>query len=90
MKRPTRRQESDSYLEALRIERTDLSQEQFAKLCGIPWRTYQRWIAGETEARLTPRQWKALMSILRVDHEEIPDDFGPIGRLLTSANPRHR
>lgn len=84
MKKDRRPQESDSPLENLRIERTDLSQTEFAVRCGIPLRTYQRWISGETEARPTPRQWKAMMSLLRISVEQVPDDFGPLGHLSQS------
>ncbi|GEM_PF-882675 len=69
---------SDSRLEILRIQRTKLSQDEFAAQCSIPRRTYQRWISGETPARPTPRQWKSMMRLLRVQSiDEIPDDFGP-------------
>ena len=78
MKKDRRPQEHESLIETLRIERTKLSQVEFAVQCGIPLRTYQRWILGETEAKLSPRQWKAMMQILKMSAEEIPDDFGPI------------
>ena len=78
--------ESDSPLETLRIERTTLSQMDFALRCGIPLRTYQRWISGDTEARLTPRQWKAMMQLLKIQSmDEIPDDFGPPRRTPNST-----
>lgn len=81
--------ESDSPLESLRIERTHLTQDQFAQQCNIPRRTYQRWISGETEARPTPRQWKAMMRLLQIQNiDEIPDDFGPSKqRLQLLSNP---
>ncbi|NEQ30223.1 MAG: helix-turn-helix transcriptional regulator [Leptolyngbya sp. SIO4C5] len=76
MKKDRRPQESDSPIEELRIQRTDLSQAEFAVKCGIPLRTYQRWVSGQTEAKLTPQQWKTLMQLLKVESaEEIPDDF---------------
>lgn len=77
MKEDRRPQESESPIEQLRLERTNLSQAEFAVHCGVPLRTYQRWIAGETEAKLSPRQWKMLMQLLQVEAPEIPDDFGP-------------
>ncbi len=80
-----RPQESESPLENLRIERTTLSQTEFAVRCGIPLRTYQRWISGETEARPTPRQWKAIMSLLRISVDEVPNDFGPPQRKLSQT-----
>lgn len=76
MKKDRRPQESQSPIEVLRIQRTKLSQAEFAVRCGIPLRTYQRWVSGQTEAKLTPPQWKALMMLLDIQSlEEIPDDF---------------
>ena len=82
MKKDRRPQESESLIETLRIERTNLSQTEFAVQCGIPLRTYQRLIAGATEAKLTPLQWKAMMQLLQIQSlDEIPDDFGPINQI---------
>ncbi|OKH38340.1 transcriptional regulator [[Phormidium ambiguum] IAM M-71] len=73
-----RKQESDSVLETLRIERTQLSQDELAAKCGIPRATYMRWIAGKTEARPTLPQLKKLCKELGINHiDELPDDFGP-------------
>jgi DNA-binding transcriptional regulator YiaG len=73
-----RPQDSESPIEVLRVSRTNLSQAEFAVHCGIPLRTYQRWVSGSTEAKLTPRQWKTLMTLLQIESmDEIPDDFGP-------------
>ena len=67
---------SDSVLEALRIERTNLNQKEFAEACRIPLKTYQRWILGKTEGRPTLSQLKALCKILRIKYiDELPDDF---------------
>lgn len=81
IKKDRRPQESESPMETLRISRTNLSQAEFAVKCGIPLRTYQRWVSGETEAKPTPRQWKVLMHLLQIQSlDEIPDDFGPINQ----------
>lgn len=73
-----RKQESDSPLEALRIERTNLNQDELAMRCGIPRATYQRWISGKTEAKLTVSQFKKICKELRITSiEELPDDLGP-------------
>ncbi|MGB7519725.1 MAG: helix-turn-helix transcriptional regulator, partial [Spirulinaceae cyanobacterium] len=81
MKKDRRPQESNSLIEALRIKQTNLSQTEFAVKCGIPLRTYQRWIYGETEAKLTPTQWKAMIKLLDIQSfEDIPDDFGPVNQ----------
>lgn len=79
MNKDRRLKQSNSPIETLRIARTNLSQTEFAVQCGIPLRTYQRWIYGTTEAKLTPIQWKMLMKVLNIQSlEEIPDDFGVI------------
>ncbi len=71
-----RKQASDSPLEALRIERTNLNQDELALLCGIPRSTYQRWIAGKTEAKLSIPQLKKLCQLLGIERiDELPDDF---------------
>ncbi|MFM2065011.1 MAG: hypothetical protein RLZZ507_4682 [Cyanobacteriota bacterium] len=73
------KQESDSPLDALRIERTTLNQDEFAMKCGIPRATYYRWISGRTEARLTVPQMKSICRELKISLDELPDDFGPPG-----------
>lgn len=68
--------QSESPLDSLRIERTNLSQEEFAKRCGIPLRTYTRWISGAVQARPTPSQIKALCRELNITQvKDIPEDF---------------
>jgi transcriptional regulator with XRE-family HTH domain len=77
-----RKQASDSPLEALRIERTTLSQDELAVYCGIPRATYQRWIAGKTEAKLSISQLKKLCQLLGIERiDELPDDFSPPNEL---------
>ena len=83
IKKDRRPQESESPIETLRIERTNCSQAEFAVQCGIPLRTYQRWVSGKTEAKLTPLQWKAIMQLLQIQSlDEIPDDFGPLHQAI--------
>ena len=68
--------QSKSVVEALRIERTNYNQKDFAEACGIPVKTYQRWVKGETEGRPTLVQLKALCRNLMIEKvEELPDDF---------------
>jgi transcriptional regulator with XRE-family HTH domain len=74
------RQEGGSLLEALRLDRTQLTQEQLCRRCGIPLRTYARWVSGETQARPTIAQVKALCRELGLTINELPDDFGPMMR----------
>ena len=67
---------SESVIEALRIERTTLNQKEFAEACNIPLKTYQRWILGKTEARPNLVQLKSLCKQLRIERvDELPDDF---------------
>jgi transcriptional regulator with XRE-family HTH domain len=73
-----RKQASDSAWEALRIERTTLTQDELAVNCGIPRSTYQRWIAGKTEGKLSIPQLKKLCQLLGIERiDELPDDFSP-------------
>lgn len=73
-----RKQASDSAWEALRIERTTLTQDELAMYSGIPRSTYQRWIAGKTEAKLSIPQLKKLCQLLSIERiDELPDDFSP-------------
>ncbi|MGG6295444.1 helix-turn-helix domain-containing protein [Leptolyngbya sp. AN02str] len=67
-----------SPIESLRIERTKLTQDELAVRCGIPRSTYQRWIAGRTEAKLSLTQLKALCQELGIERvDELPDGFCP-------------
>ncbi len=68
--------EGESTLRQLR-ERAGLTQEELARRCGIPVRTYQRWETGETEARPSVRQIKALCRELKIPIEDLPDEFAP-------------
>jgi transcriptional regulator with XRE-family HTH domain len=73
------RQAGDSQLEMMRIDRTTLTQDELAVRCKIPRATYQRWISGKTEARLSVSQLKRLCQELKIERiDELPDDFGPI------------
>ena len=68
--------EGEAPLRQLR-ERAGLTQEELARRCGIPLRTYQRWETGETAARPSIRQIKALCRELNILVEELPDELGP-------------
>jgi len=71
------KQESESVLETLRINRTNLTQDELASRCQIPRATYQRWITGKTIARPTLVQLKLLCRELHIEQiNELPDDFG--------------
>jgi putative transcriptional regulator len=68
--------EGESTLRQLR-ERAGLTQEELARRCGIPVRTYQRWETGETEARPSVRQIKALCREWKMPIDDLPDEFAP-------------
>jgi transcriptional regulator with XRE-family HTH domain len=76
--------EGGTSLKQLR-ERAGLTQEELARRCGIPLRTYQRWETGETAARPNIRQIKALCKELNIPIEDLPDDFAP-GRSQSEDN----
>ncbi|AFY81240.1 helix-turn-helix transcriptional regulator [Oscillatoria acuminata] len=81
MSRKDRRQEGDSPLEDLRLARTELTQDEFCVMIGIPRATYQRWIKGQTDAKPTIKQLKALARLLKIERiDDLPDDFGPRDR----------
>ncbi len=68
--------EGETSLKQLR-ECAGLTQEELARRCGIPLRTYQRWETGETAARPNIRQIKALCKELNIPIEDLPDEFAP-------------
>lgn len=65
-----------SPIEAMRLSRTQLTQDELAIRCGIPRSTYQRWISGKTEAKLSLNQLKALCQELGIERvDEMPEFF---------------
>ncbi|HAG80592.1 MAG TPA: XRE family transcriptional regulator [Cyanobacteria bacterium UBA12227] len=70
-------QEGESPLKSLR-DKLNLTQEELARRCGIPLRTYVRWETGETVARPSVPQVKALCRELGIPIEDLPDEFGPM------------
>ncbi|MFP4124361.1 helix-turn-helix transcriptional regulator [Coleofasciculus sp.] len=79
-------QAGESPLKLLR-EKLKLTQEELARRCGIPLRTYVRWETGDAVARPSVPQIKALCRELGVSIEELPDQFGPV-RVSAKDNPR--
>ena len=70
-------QPTESPLKKLR-ERIGLTQQELAKRCGIGLRTYVRWETGETVARPTIPQIKALCRELNIPIEDLPNELGPV------------
>ena len=65
-----------SMFEALIAERTDYNLTEFLKVVGIPHKTWRRWVTGETTAKLTLPQIKAICKTLKFNSvDELPDDF---------------
>ena len=60
------RQEGDSPLEALRLDHTQMNQDEFTLRCGIPKTTYFRWVTGKTPVRLTPQQVAAVCLVCNI------------------------
>lgn len=88
-KRVNREQDGgDSPLKALRSE-LDMSQEEFGRSIGTTARTISRWEAGDTVPTFTVAQMKALDKLLKSKGrtiQDLPDDFGPRGRLPQPGN----
>ena len=85
MKKHSEHTGSSSPLEHLR-ERIGLTQEELCRRCGIPLRTYARWVAGDGVSRPNIPQIKALCRELGISIEELPDDFGPSERSPNSQS----
>lgn len=65
-----------SMFEALISERTEYNLMEFLKIVGIPHKTWRRWVTGETTAKLTLPQIKAICKTLKFQSiDELPDDF---------------
>jgi transcriptional regulator with XRE-family HTH domain len=57
------RTESESPLEKLRLDYTNLNQDEFVVKCGLSRATYRRWITGETTPKFTAEQ---IINICRI------------------------
>jgi predicted transcriptional regulator len=69
-------QHNESMFKALITERTDLNLTEFLKAVGIPHKTWRRWVTGETTAKLTLPQIKAICKTLNFKSvDELPNDF---------------
>ena len=56
----------ESALESLRLNYTDLNQDEFVVKCGFTRATYQRWIGSNKEPRLTPTQIAQVCRICQI------------------------
>ncbi len=55
--------DKDYILESLRLDYTDLSQDEFVIKCGLTRATYHRWLRENRLPRLTPEQ---IISVCRI------------------------
>jgi transcriptional regulator with XRE-family HTH domain len=56
----------------------NLTQKQIADALGVTVQTVSNWEVGRVEPKLTIRQFKALLQILKCSVDELPDDLGPL------------
>ncbi|GAB4382720.1 MAG: hypothetical protein Kow00121_43390 [Elainellaceae cyanobacterium] len=73
----TEEQEQESVFVRLRRSRS-LTQKQVADALGITVQTVSNWEVGRAEPKLTIRQFKSLLQILKCSVDELPDDLGPV------------
>lgn len=76
MSRKERRQDSDFPLETLRIEFTELTQDEFIIQCGFARATYQRWVRGVSPIKPTPEQLAAVCRICKISLKTLFERLG--------------
>jgi transcriptional regulator with XRE-family HTH domain len=74
----------DWVLETLRLDYTDLTQDEFIVKCGLSRTTYQRWVREKLAPRLTPEQIANVCRICRISFNTF---FSKLG-LDTSDIPK--
>jgi uncharacterized protein (DUF2384 family) len=88
MSRKIRRQENDSPLETMRLEWTELNQDQFAVAVGIPRATYQRMVSGKTPLRLRPEEIVRVCEVCRINLNIFFERMGSDITHLTMSSQR--
>jgi len=88
MSRKIRRQENDSPLETMRLEWTELNQDQFAVAVGIPRATYQRMVSGKTPLRLRPQEIVRVCEVCRINLNIFFERMGSDITHLTMSSQR--
>jgi len=63
-------------LESLRLDYTDLNQDEFVVKCGVSRTTYQRWIRNGKEPRLTPSQILNICRTCRIPFNKFFETIG--------------
>ena len=74
----------DWVLEALRLDYTDLNQDEFIVKCGLSRTTYQRWVRDKSSPRLTPEQ---IVNVCRICKISFNTFFSKLG-LNVSGIPK--
>lgn len=54
-----------------------VSQQRLADALGVTKHTVSNWEVGRSIPKLTPRQYKTLLKVLKITSDQLPDDFGP-------------
>ncbi len=68
--------QKESALETLRLDYTDLNQDEFVIKIGVSRTTYQRWIREDKEPRLTPSQITNICSICKISFNTFFESLG--------------
>lgn len=63
-------------MESLRLDHTDLNQDEFVIKIGVSRTTYQRWLREDKEPRLTPSQIINLCSICNISFNTFFQSLG--------------
>ena len=58
-------------MEQLRLEYTEMTQDQFAVYCKIPIATYRRMVSGRSAIRLTPFQMINICRICKISANKL-------------------
>lgn len=55
----------------------NVSQQKIADALGVTVHTVSNWEVGRSTPKLTPKQYKALLKVLQISSDLLPDNFGP-------------
>ena len=75
-------QDKDYVLESLRLDYTDLTQDEFIVMCKLSRATYHRWLRENKPPRLTPEQILKVCEICRISFNTF---FSKLGLDISSV-----
>lgn len=75
-------------METMRLEWTELNQDQFAIAVGIPRATYQRMVSGKTPLRLRPEEIVRVCEVCRINLNIFFEKMGSDITHLTMSSQR--